>query len=406
MADGYGLGPYLSGRNPRPMNFNRLPGGPFYADNEYLYNPFYGSTGSSGSGENISFGETDYSRPIMIGRYPLSSINMNPDGSGFSEIQGAPFQMINPLDGSVTESTYFGAPDGTSFGDFAKAAGLAFAGMGGISALAGNGFLGSVASGAGAGGGAAASAGAESFLPMHEATHSAGFLSELGSGGIAGGLARGGSMNFLSNLGTRAASGLANIFRGGGEPGGGGGGGLGGLDWLGLGAGAFGAYKQNDAANHMLDWLNSQQAKIDNLYAPNSPEYNALFDQLSRQDAASGRNSQYGPRSVDLAARIAEIKARNTANLTTGIGNTYAAALNNKANAFAGIPALLNYGRQRGMSTGLPSLFGNNSNSSGLDGFFNAVDSGQVELPPDYLSTNGPQLDDAGIADLFNFYGG
>lgn len=112
-------------------------------------------------------------------------------------------------------------------------------------------------------------------------------------------------------------------------------------DIISLVGGAYGAKAKKQASDDMLAWLNTQQKKVDDLYAPGSPEYNYLMQEMSRKDAAAGRNSQYGPRSVDLAAKIAGIKADNTAKLTTGIGHTYAAALNSGADAYAGIPALL-----------------------------------------------------------------
>jgi hypothetical protein len=126
---------------------------------------------------------------------------------------------------------------------------------------------------------------------------------------------------------------------GGGGNGSGGGGGTGIDDILGIGAGVVDAKRQGDAAKSMLEWLNTQQGKIDNLYNPGTPEYNALWDEMSRKDAAAGRNSQYGPRSVDLAARIAQIKAENTRAFTTGTANAYSNALNQNASKYAGLSA-------------------------------------------------------------------
>jgi recombinational DNA repair protein RecT len=91
----------------------------------------------------------------------------------------------------------------------------------------------------------------------------------------------------------------------------------------------------------MLDYLKTQQAKVDNLYSPGSSEYNTLWDTMSRKDAAAGRMSQYGPRSVDLGARIAQIKADNTVRMTTGIGSLYKNALDQEASAPAGLMAQL-----------------------------------------------------------------
>lgn len=125
----------------------------------------------------------------------------------------------------------------------------------------------------------------------------------------------------------------------------------GGLDWQ----------RQQQASTDMLNYLKERQALNDNLYKPGSPEYNALWDEMSRKDAAAGRNSQYGPRSVDLAARIAQIKADANTKLTTGISNVYANALNQRASAPAGlfsqIPGIL--GNGSGGTLNLSSIINN-----------------------------------------------
>jgi hypothetical protein len=112
-------------------------------------------------------------------------------------------------------------------------------------------------------------------------------------------------------------------------------------DLLSLLGGGIDFAGQRKASGDMLDYLKSQQAKVDGLYAPGSSEYNTLWDQMSRKDAAAGRNSQYGPRSVDLASQIAKIKADNTVRMTTGIGALYKNALDQEASAPAGLIAQL-----------------------------------------------------------------
>jgi hypothetical protein len=112
-------------------------------------------------------------------------------------------------------------------------------------------------------------------------------------------------------------------------------------DLLSLLGGGIDLAGQRKASSDMLDYLKSQQAKVDGLYAPGSNEYNTLWDQMSRKDAAAGRNSQYGPRSVDLASQIAKIKADNTVRMTTGIGSLYKNALDQEASAPAGLIAQL-----------------------------------------------------------------
>jgi hypothetical protein len=108
-------------------------------------------------------------------------------------------------------------------------------------------------------------------------------------------------------------------------------------DLAGLLGGVMDYNRQSKSSDAMLDYLKAQQAKVDNLYSPGSAEYDALWNEMSRKDAAAGRNSQYGPRSVDLAARIAQIKADNTVRMTTGIGSLYKNSLDQNASAPAGL---------------------------------------------------------------------
>lgn len=127
---------------------------------------------------------------------------------------------------------------------------------------------------------------------------------------------------------------------------------------------------QNQAANNMLKYLQGQQSQINNMYAPGSPEYNQLWEQMSRQDAAAGRNSQYGPRSVDFAAKIAQIKDDANVRMTTGIANLMANAYNKQASAPAGFFSALNNGGNSNFSSGgsflnaLTSYLGGGGNAS------------------------------------------
>jgi hypothetical protein len=123
--------------------------------------------------------------------------------------------------------------------------------------------------------------------------------------------------------------------------GGGGGSGVGMSDLGKLISGGLDYKRQNDSADKMLDWLKSRTAITDNLYQPGTPEYNKLWDEMSRKDAAAGRNSQYGPRSVDLAARIAQIKSDANTRMTTGIGQWMNGAYDQKANSIAGLTGAL-----------------------------------------------------------------
>jgi hypothetical protein len=112
-------------------------------------------------------------------------------------------------------------------------------------------------------------------------------------------------------------------------------------DLLTLISGGLDAKRQGDSSKDMLDWLKSRTAITDNLYQPGTPEYNTLWNQMSRKDAAAGRNSQYGPRSVDLASKIAQIKASENTKMTTGIGALYKDSLNQNASKYSGLEAAL-----------------------------------------------------------------
>ncbi len=69
------------------------------------------------------------------------------------------------------------------------------------------------------------------------------------------------------------------------------------------------------AASRNLNNLDNASASIGNLFAPGSAYEEQLRKELQRRDAASGRRSQYGPRSVELQAKLAELAARQTPSL-------------------------------------------------------------------------------------------
>jgi len=89
---------------------------------------------------------------------------------------------------------------------------------------------------------------------------------------------------------------------------------------LGAGVGALGALMSGNTAHSNLgssisslqaqeEALAQQQGQMPSLaamYGPDSPYAQQLAQTLARQDAKAGRNSQYGPRSVELQARLAE----------------------------------------------------------------------------------------------------
>lgn len=73
-------------------------------------------------------------------------------------------------------------------------------------------------------------------------------------------------------------------------------------DGLGGLASLYGGYKQSQMFKNQADSLAQ-------MFSSNSPYATQLKQQLERRDAAAGRRSQYGPREVELQAKLAEMAA-------------------------------------------------------------------------------------------------
>lgn len=87
---------------------------------------------------------------------------------------------------------------------------------------------------------------------------------------------------------------------------------------------------------------------LGDLYGQNSPYAQALRQQLERKDAAAGRRSQYGPREVELQARLAGLYSQN-APQTMAAQAAARAARNRKFAAGLGLAketGLLDYGQR------------------------------------------------------------
>lgn len=271
----------------------------------------------------------------------------NQDGKGFS--------LQRYGDRPAGEETYKYGTDGSYMGGEGYDPGLRGGGLGDIFSMAGDWFknggfmftpaaLGLAGVGAGAGVGAAEAAGMSGFdlatmNAIGGAAEGGAMASGLGAAATAAAPAATGSGlgNMTLQQAIQAASGaggIANLL-----------GKIGGDMSLGdiakLGGAGLDMYNQNKASDKMLDYLKGQQTKIDNLYAPGSPEYDYLMRQMEAKDAAAGRNSQYGPRSVDLAAKIAEMKARNTVSLTGATTQPMQSALSQSAASPAGLNSVL-----------------------------------------------------------------
>lgn len=83
-----------------------------------------------------------------------------------------------------------------------------------------------------------------------------------------------------------------------------------------LAAGALGMYGANRAKKD----IQGQIGQLQSLFSADSPYAQQLQQQLNRKDAQSGRRSQYGPRQVELQARLAELNSRNAPQLNNLYG--------------------------------------------------------------------------------------
>jgi hypothetical protein len=138
-------------------------------------------------------------------------------------------------------------------------------------------------------------------------------------------------MKYLTGQGTKAAIGAGvNAITGGGGAGTGSGG-TGNL--LGDLFGAYTSYTQGKSAQD--DWAR-QIKQIEDLYSPDSAYSKQMQEALSRKDAAAGRNSQYGDRAVELAAKLTDSKASALTNAN------YSRAISNMIGARNQFPGTLN----------------------------------------------------------------
>lgn len=78
-------------------------------------------------------------------------------------------------------------------------------------------------------------------------------------------------------------------------------------------AGLYSGYMQRKRNGQIAGGLAS-------MYGPNSAYSQQLRQQLDRRDAAAGRRSQYGPREVELQARLADMNSRNAPTLANLYG--------------------------------------------------------------------------------------
>jgi len=105
--------------------------------------------------------------------------------------------------------------------------------------------------------------------------------------------------------------------------------------------GLYSMYSQNQGANKYVNSLQS-------MYGQQSPYAQQLRQQLARKDAAAGRRSQYGPREVELQARLAQLQSQLAPSIMQGQQNQFGNGMRmfqqlgamNKAGLFDGLKGL------------------------------------------------------------------
>lgn len=210
------------------------------------------------------------------------------------------------------------------------------------------------------------------------------------SGGNSGGNSGGGSDMDIGAILGALGGGNGGDGGEGGNGGGGGGMNLGGvLGALGpLITGAYDNRQQRRASDNMLNYLRERQGMNDRMYQPGTPEHDQMRQEMERRDAAAGRNSQYGVRETDLAARTAGIRMQANTQLTGQIARHMADAENQRASAHSGLSAAL---------PGLISMLGGGGGRNG--GGAGAGRGGQQGGTPagGYTSANSPFRNISGI---------
>mgnify|MGYP000411475848 CR=1 FL=1 len=100
-----------------------------------------------------------------------------------------------------------------------------------------------------------------------------------------------------------------------------------GLSGMQLAGNLYSMYAKNQMAKAQQNQANQVQNQINqinSMYAPGSPEYNRMMNEIARKDAAAGRNSQYGVRAQNLAGIIAQQKASMMPGITNLTSQTQA----------------------------------------------------------------------------------
>jgi hypothetical protein len=295
-----------------------------------------------------------------------SSNILNPEARNFAASQGwqqglqqlgggASNQGLFDSQGTQLAQNYFGNND-----DAFTVAGILAAGVAGGAA---GGYFGGAEGAAGTGAATGAAGGAGAVAPATNAALAESAVGTAGYGASSAGAGGGAGLGFtapswLSNAGkgavkggiTSAAKG-GNVWQGalqgaiGGGMSGGTGASTGGTDWGSVVAGGLGIYNGIQANKTNQEQIDS----LSGLFGQNSPYAQALEKQLIAKDAASGRRSQYGPRAVELQARLAE----NASRLAPTLSGLYGQRTQNNVGMSRDLYALLD---RSGMLKKIPGL--------------------------------------------------
>jgi len=327
-----------------------------------------------GDGQRLGAYFADYADPMAVSKFGGSG------GGNWFTNRGSDTQLGRVQgDGSVGD-LQMARGGGWNGQDLATMAGMAY----------GASTLGGAASGGSAGAGAAAPA--TNAALAESAVGTAGYgASSAGAGGGAGlGYT---APSWLSNAGKGAVrGGISSAAKGGnvwqgalqGAVGGGMGGGAGGgTDWGSVVAGGLGIYNGIQANKTNQEQIDS----LSGLFGQNSPYAQALEKQLVAKDAASGRRSQYGPRAVELQARLAE----NASRLAPTLSGLYGQRTQNNVGMSRDLYALLD---RSGMLKKIPGL---------MDYFKSSDPFGYEQDNSDYYG-DGANPNTGGSGDPYNDY--
>lgn len=135
--------------------------------------------------------------------------------------------------------------------------------------------------------------------------------------------------------------------------------------------------------------------QLADMFGPNSAYAQQLRQQLERRDAASGRRSQYGPREVELQAKLAELQARSMPGIMNSMVGQQEAALKaaqqRRMMQAQGLNALYGGARRLGLldaaERGLQGLFGGSGgggNMSNADAFSLMGEGGYNSTAPQF----------------------